>query len=108
MREITRSRFASSGSSFFSVTIFSSRLLSILNSLRPCSKVDAEHVLVLHRSRAVVGVNLHDIVGALALRLEDLERLVGVAGAIMPSETSRLSSSAVSLSQGSERATQSP
>ena len=43
-------------------------------------KGDAEHVLVLHRGGLVLGVNLHHVVAALALLLQDGQGLIGVAG----------------------------
>ena len=42
-------------------------------------KRDAENVLVLDRRRLVIRVDLHDVVVALALRLEDRERFLRVA-----------------------------
>ena len=43
-------------------------------------KGDAEHILVLHRGGDIVGVDLHHIVAALTLLLQDLQGLVGIAG----------------------------
>ncbi len=49
---------------------------------------DAEDVLQLEFRGLVSGIDLDDVVLALLLGLEDLERLVGVTGAMMPSDTS--------------------
>ena len=43
-------------------------------------KGDAEHVLVLHLPGHIIRVDLHHVVAALALGLQDLQGLVGVAG----------------------------
>ena len=40
---------------------------------------DAEHVLVLRRGGQIVRIDLHDVVVALFLGFQDLQRLVGVA-----------------------------
>ena len=43
-------------------------------------KGHAEHILVLHRSRTVIGIDLHHVVGTLTLRLENLQGFVRIAG----------------------------
>ena len=43
-------------------------------------KRDTVYILALHRSRLIVRVDLHHIVVALTLRLEDFQRFVGITG----------------------------